>query len=477
MRASFTGIALLCCCMCVPSFAAPHTIKLAQLDPALYYEVAGNYQLARDRVISVGPFSEAGGLPVFFDSKTRRFGVLYPLSGTESVTGTLRDHDILTPADVHVTFHRNQQGEVIDLLWREGNAAPVKGTRVSPHRNEEVVFQNGDVTLRGTLTLPDEPGPHPAVILLQEAGPRSRPFGIWPYLFVRYGIAMLTFDKRGSGASTGHWETASYDDLAGDALAAVRLLRSRPEIDPTRIGLWGNSNSGWVVPIVASQSNEVAFVINRVGSLLPPTENVLYEIEIQMRGEGFSDTEIAHAVALRRLLQNAIITNTGWEPFLVAAQTAHDERWFAASRVGRYAASTLPPDAVTLRGWRKPLNFDPRPYWERVTCPVLAMYGELDESTPTARDIPILVETLKRAGNNDYTIIVLPKTGHEFYEYDTAREGYASEIPALQRYVPGYVDGMIGWLSKRLRLSIGSRAGRLSYQSAAIGSPKATARR
>jgi pimeloyl-ACP methyl ester carboxylesterase len=437
----------------LPSLATPRTLKLAHLDAAVDYDVAGNYQVARDRVISVGPFSEVGNLPVFFDSKTRRFGVLYPISGTERVNGTLRDHDVLAPADVHATFQRNQQGEVTGLVWREGNARPLKGIRVSPHQNEEVVFQNGDVTLHGTLTLPEGSGAHPAVVLLQEAGPRSRPFGFWPYLFARYGIAMLTFDKRGSGASTGHWESASFDDLAGDALAAVRLLRSRSEIDSTRIGLWGNSNSGWVVPIVASQSKDVAFVISRVGSSLPPTENVLYEIENQMHGQGFSEAEIAHAIALRRLLQNAIITNTGWESFTAAARTARDERWFAASRVGRYAATTLPPDAVTLQQWRNPLNFDPRPYWERVTCPVLAIYGALDKSTPTARDIPILVAALNRAGNNDYTIIVLPKTDHQFYEYEAAHEGYVSAIPALQKYVPGYVDGMIGWLSKRLKLS------------------------
>lgn len=427
-------------------------IKLAHLNPAVHEDRAGNYQLARDRVISIGPFSEAGNLPVFFDSRTRRFGVLYPVSETESVTGTLHDRDMLTPADVHVTFRLNQQGEATGLLWREGHASPVKGIRVSPHRNEEVVFQNKDVTLHGTLILPQTAGPHPVVVLLQEAGPRSRPFGIWPYLFARYGIAMLTFDKRGSGASTGDWQTASFEDLAGDALAAVHLLRSRPDIDPTRIGLWGNSNSGWVVPLAASQSKDVAFVISRVGSSLPPTENVLYEIENQMREQEFSEAEITQAVALRRLLQDAIITNTGWELFSAAAGAARSERWFAVSRVGRYAAAPLPPDAATLQQWRNPLDFNPVPYWERVTCPVLAIYGELDKDTPTARNVPLLVEALKRAGNSDYTVTVLPKTDHLFYEYLTPHEGYVPGIPALQRYVPGYVDGMMRWLLRRLKL-------------------------
>jgi uncharacterized protein len=141
----------------------------------------------------------------------------------------------------------------------------------------------------------------------------------------------------------------------------------------------------------------------------------------------------------------------------VAARTARDERWFDASRVGRYAETTLPPDAVTLQQWRNPLSLDPRLYWERVTCPVLAIYGELDKNTPTARNISVLVEALKRADNNDYTIMVLPKADHQFYQYDTTHDGYISEIPALQRYVPGYVDGMMGWLSKQLKLSLRSK--------------------
>ena len=263
---------------------------------------------------------------------------------------------------------------------------------------------------------------------------------------------MLTFDKRGAGSSTGNWQTASFDDLAGDTLAAVRLLRSRPDIDPEQIGLWGNSNSGWVVPLVAVRSSDVAFVINRVGSLLPPTENILYEIENQMRAQGFIGEEITKAVALRRLLQNAIITNQGWEQFIAAAASARNERWFSFSRVGRYAAARLPPDSSTLQQWRIPLAFDPLPYWERVTCPVLAIYGELDKNTPTKRNVPLLAGALKRARNKDYTIITLPKADHPFYEYNTNRGDYVSEIPALQRFVPGYVDGMMKWLSKRLKI-------------------------
>lgn len=426
-------------------------IQPASIDPAIYEQYAGNYQISSDRVISIGPFAEVAGRLVFYDSETRRFGVLYPVSSTEFVTGTLHDNGSVSPADLMVTFIRTPRGAGTALDWREGKQPSVRARKLSSPRNEEAVFHNGKVTLHGTLTLPPTAGPHPAVVLLQEAGPRSRPFGIWPYLFARYGVAMLTFDKRGVGASTGDWRTASFDDLAGDALAAVDFLHSRSDIDPRQIGVWGNSNSGWIVPLVATRSKDVAFVISRVGSALPPTENVLYEIENQMRGEGFSKDEIAKAVALRRQFQTALLSNTGWSEFASAAKSARNERWFPRARVASYASAQLPPDEQTLQAWRRPLAFDPIPYWERVTCPVLVLYGERDESTPTSRNVPPLVAALKRAGNKDFTIITLPKTGHEFYEYaPPPNNRYFADIPAMERFVPGYVDGMMRWISKRV---------------------------
>ena len=161
--------------------------------------------------------------------------------------------------------------------------------------------------------------------------------------------------------------------------------------------------------------------------------------------------EITKAVVLRRQLQNAIATNKGWAEFIAAAKSAHNERWFPLSRVARYAAAQLPPDELTLEAWRSPLSFDPIPYWEKVSCPVLAIYGELDKNTPTARNVPPLVAALKRGGNRDYTIIILPRTDHHFYENEAESRGYTAEIPAMQRFAPGYIDRMMTWISQRAR--------------------------
>lgn len=418
-----------------------------QVSPKILEQYDGNYKVAPDRFISLGAFSEVGGLPIFFDSKTLRVGVLHPTSDTEFVSGATVVAEL--PVVLRVSFVRNGRNEVTGLNWSENGASPVFARKVSPHRNEDVTFQNGDVTLRGTLTLPATKGRHPAVIIVDGSGDTHRPSGFWSYFLVRQGIAVLTYDKRGAGASTGNWQTAGTTDLANDALAGLQLLRSRADINSRQVGLWGNSNGGWVVADAAARSKDVAFVISRVGSALPVYENIAYEVENDLRDRKATEGEIRQAVALRQQLSQAILTNSDWDALRTAIEKSSKERWFNVSRVGWLKLSQIPPDANTLKGWRDPISFDPVPSWEGVTCPVLAMFGELDRATDTKRSVPILEAALKKAGNKDYKIVVLPKASHGFFEAET---GYASEFARYKGYVSGYMDGLADWLLSRLKV-------------------------
>src|SRR5918912_1450331 len=119
--------------------AQQQPIKVAQANPKVYELYAGNYKLADDRFISLGAFSENGDRLTFYDSKTRRVGVLYDLSDTDFVSGIPRGNDSIEQTDLRVTFSRNGRGEVTGLVWREGNLPAITAQKVSPHRNEEVV--------------------------------------------------------------------------------------------------------------------------------------------------------------------------------------------------------------------------------------------------------------------------------------------------------------------------------------------------
>jgi predicted alpha/beta hydrolase len=117
--------------------------------------------------------------------------------------------------------------------------------------------------------------------------------------FARSGIAALTYDKRGSGSSTGDWKSSSYDDLANDALAAIDLLASKPDMDPKRIGLHGHSEGGIIAPIATAHApGKVAFVIaeDTVAGLVRNQD--VFRVSHAIREAGLTDGEIKRAMAI-----------------------------------------------------------------------------------------------------------------------------------------------------------------------------------
>ena len=418
-------------------------VRTGMFDPKESARYAGSYRIGRDRFIDVGPFSENEDRPIFFDSRTRRSGVLYALSETEFFSGP--SYGNMFPMEVRVTFTRNERGEVIGLKWREGNTPPFMAKRVSPYEQEEVSFQNGGVTLRGTLTMPAARGRHPVVVIIPGSGSFRRPGGHWVYFFVRHGIGAFVFDKRGSGASTGDWRASAYDDLATDALAGIQALKRYRNVNPEQIGLWGNSEGGWVAPLAASRSADVAFLIIRSGSALPVWKTVLHEAEGKLRdGTGLSEGEIKEAIAFKRLTESIALSgkpwDEAWKEIDAAYQEARHEKWF------QFVAGP-PKDHWYWQWWRLRGGYDPTPALVKIRVPVLVLLGELDWAIPSRGSAAAFEQAFREAGNKDYTIRILPKGNHGLLEAET---GYGSEFPRLKRYVPGYMDGMATWLLRRV---------------------------
>src|SRR5439155_13512722 len=105
------------------------------------------------------------------------------------------------------------------------------------------------------------------------AGPADRHSGA-AELSAYYGIAFLGYDKRGVGGSTGDWRRAGVEDLAEDAIAGVRYLRQRPDIDPKRVGLGAGSEGGWLAPVVAARDPDLAFILTVMGPALSYSEEL-----------------------------------------------------------------------------------------------------------------------------------------------------------------------------------------------------------
>jgi uncharacterized protein len=168
---------------------------------------------------------------------------------------------------------------------------------------EEVRFQNGEVTLAGTLYVPSGTGPHPAVIFIHGSGDDGREtYRYFADILARRGIAVLIYDKRGVGASTGSWKASPFSVLADDALAGVNFLKGHRAIDAKRIGAWGGSEGAIIAPWAASRSADVAFVVMQAATGVTFAQQNLYQNERQLRAVTNSETDVAQGLNIALVL-------------------------------------------------------------------------------------------------------------------------------------------------------------------------------
>jgi hypothetical protein len=163
--------------------------------------------------------------------------VLYPTDDDRFLAGP--GAAVATAIESRIDFQRDGAGKIISLTWRREGASPRMARRISVEKSEDVSFSNGGIHLSGTLMTPTTTEKHPAIILVHASGAEDREY-LLPFarFLVRHGMAVLGYDKRGVGRSSGDWNTASFDDLAGDVVAALEYLKTRTDIDRTRLACW-----------------------------------------------------------------------------------------------------------------------------------------------------------------------------------------------------------------------------------------------
>jgi pimeloyl-ACP methyl ester carboxylesterase len=270
--------------------------------------------------------------------------------------------------------------------------------------------------------------------------------------FARHGIAALIYDKRGYGSSTGNVATASFSDFAGDAIAGLKLLQSRRDINAKQIGFWGISQAGWVMTTATTMCKDIAFIISvsAGGSGYTVTQQNNYNVGTEMRAKGFSEGEIAQVLAANDLLYDVVRRGEGGDGSKLDAAVQE------ASQQNEKLKDWLPPLSTEIE-WKKrdqwflalDIDLDPAPLWAKYEGPVLGIFGELDSETPVQQVVPIMGKALAGRKNTDYAIKVFPKANHNIFEAETISD---TELPRLKRLIPASLDTMTDWLKTRVEV-------------------------
>ena len=242
-------------------------------------------------------------------------------------------------------------------------------------------------------------------------------------LLPSHGIGVVTFDRRGEGESTGEATRGRFELQAEDALAVLRA------VDAERVGLWGLSQGGWIGPIAAAASDEVAFLVLLASTGVTPSEQMMYAVERQLRLAGYGDDVAGRALELRRRFERWVYTEAPEPDERLAADllAGVDEPWFAQA--------WLPPtllDAEGLRLWIEEMDFDPRPVFARVRVPTLLFYGAEDSWTP----VEASVEAWRAARGSEVEIVVVPGAEHDL----TLPDG--SFAPEYERRLVDWLDAL-----------------------------------
>lgn len=346
-----------------------------------------------------------------------------------------------------------------------GEAPPPPKPADLPYKAEDVTFTNGAITLAGTLTIPPGSGPFPGVVLLTGSGPQNRDeelfgfkiFGVIADHLTRNGVAVLRYDDRGVGQSSGGDSNPTTEDFAGDALAGLSLISGRPEVDRNRVGLFGHSEGAVVAAIAAARSQAVKFIVMMAGTAIPGDLVLRRQAEDLARAGGANDAQVAAILAAHAAMLDGV--RKGAEPaelerlvgVLANAQIdalPEGQRKQIPDRAA-YVANVSKTQAAGLRsGWMKFfVSFDPASVLVKVRCPVLALFGGKDMQVPEAVNRKPLESALAKGGNTQVIVKSYPSANHLFI---TAVTGSPAEYPTLEKtFVPGFLADVTGWILKQ----------------------------
>lgn len=283
----------------------------------------------------------------------------------------------------------------------------------------DLLVASGDVTLAGSLWLPDT-APSVGIVMHPGSGPSDRDNGGYfvslRSALVTAGFAVASFDKRGVGGSSGRWQDAPIETQARDVLACIEALSGEEGLAGARFGVFGHSQGGWVAVETAARSTDIPFVIISSGPAVTPAAQERHAARLVLEASDAGAEEVERGLARYDLMVR-----------LARALTPYSE---VEGRKDELAPH-LPKDASIWRFWISILDYDPKSALTRTHTSILALYGEDDRVVPVAESVDVLHSVVPPTR---LSVEVFPGANHRVQVGDP---------PQL---APGYVEKVLDFL-------------------------------
>jgi uncharacterized protein len=323
-----------------------------------------------------------------------------------------------------------------------------------PYVEEEIVFPNpkANATLAGTLTTPRSAGPHPVVLLIAGSGPHDRdetiagqhPFLILADALTRNGFAVLRYDKRGMASSTGEYATATTEDFASDAEAAITFLKARHDLSTKKLGIIGHSEGGLIAAMLAThQPQQISWVVLLATPALKGEDTLLLQSKLIAQAGGLSDEQIAASLAFDRKAYSLVRA----EHDQVALEKKLNDLVQSTGMANALPPTTLQSQIrmISSPWFRYFLEYDPVPTLKKLKIPVLALNGDKDLQVPSAENLPLIQSSLEAAENKDFEVAEMPNLNHLFQHSET---GSPSEYGVIQEtFSPDALTKILTWIT------------------------------
>ena len=376
--------------------------------------------------------------------------------------GVIYKGAVVNETTIEGTFSQSGMSFPLSLTRGEPEALkrPQEPKPPFPYKSEDVSFPNekGGAIFAGTITLPEGKGPFPAAILVSGSGAQNRDeeiLGHKPFLLIadyltRNGIAVLRYDDRGFGESTGDRSLATMEDYMEDALSAFEYLSMRPEIDRKNIGIIGHSEGGTISFMAAARNKDIAFIVSLAGmAVRGDTLLAIQNYDILIASGISKEIATAYRSALEDIYS---VINARSHSDIVNNTAEIEEVLFREKR-------DILPVQLTQNLSAVLQSLSAAPYWrfclgnnlhndiKSVMCPVFALNGSKDIQVDADMNLAAVKRHLSSAGNMNFVVRKYEGLNHLFQHCDT---GVVGEYEMIEETMsPEVLEDIKNWILER----------------------------